>query len=93
MVVIIIIMILLTIALVSFSNVRSQNRDKVRKTDLAEYQLAVKLYYEQNGTYPDYPNGIQLGVGNPIDAMLSPYLPALPTDPNGAEQYWYDSVF
>ena len=93
MVVMGIIAVILTISMVSITNIKAQNRDKERKADVAEYQLAIRLYYEQNGDYPDYPNGVQLGVGNTIDAQLSPFLPSLPQDPDGSSQYWYDSAF
>ena len=52
LVVISIIGILLSILVLSYNEARKRSRDKVRKTDLKELQLAIELYKSQNGRYP-----------------------------------------
>ena len=52
MVVVAIIGILAATLFASFEEGRQQSRDKVRKAELKELQLAVELYKAQNGMYP-----------------------------------------
>ncbi len=52
----------------SFEEGRQQSRDKVRKAELKELQLAVELYKAQNGVYPERGcgetgNGVWTGPG------------------------------
>lgn len=95
MTVIAIIAILLSIAFVAFDKAREKSRDEKRMSDLAEYQLGLKLYAQKNRDLPNYPNGIQLGAGDPIDTSLNPFMPTLPEDPTGDSGYgyWYDSAY
>ena len=68
-------------------NARKESRDKARISDAQQLKLAVKLYSEAKGKYPDYPTGIQIGVGGAIDAELAPFISKgslLSFDKNGA---------
>lgn len=51
-IVIAIIGLLTSVILFSVSKARQNTRDKVRKTDLAQAQLAIELYREAHGSYP-----------------------------------------
>lgn len=44
--------ILTVIVFPSISNIRAKNRDTERVADMAAIQLALSLYYNQNGSYP-----------------------------------------
>ncbi len=89
------------IVLLLFAGVRSlwgsteKARDEQRVNDLNQIRLALRLYAEANDGYPTESEvGTDqgfLGVGNPIDTMLAPYLPNIPKDPfhDGINYYYY----
>ena len=93
LVVISIIGILTAVVVGSFSAARASARDKARVADIANIQQALRLYAEENGEFPQFPDGIAIGTGSSIDATLATYLTSVPVDPkSGTEyQYWYDS--
>lgn len=95
MTVVAIIGILVSISIYGFAQAREKARDEKRATDLAEYQLGLKLYQQHNGEYPTYRNGVRLGVNNAIHTDLEPYMPTQPSDPSGGDdhRYYYDSDF
>lgn len=99
MVVIAIIAILLGIILASVSQARAATRDKKRAADLAAIEYSLTIYTQKQETYPSYPSGTEIGIGNPIDAVLSQYGIAPNADPlsgggsGDAHAYWYDSDF
>jgi prepilin-type N-terminal cleavage/methylation domain-containing protein len=88
--------ILLAILVANFSDARKQSRDKVRKVELKELQLAVEVYKAQYGMYPAQ------GCGNPgtqwagrgphpswgvscdeyILGLVPSFIAELPSDPN-----------
>lgn len=88
-----------SIAIVSFSGQTAKARDARRKSDLANLQQALEMYYDDNGSYPTCDNTIEptgkLG-GNGTRGMmnvlynkllLGHYINSIPTDPkwNGIE--------
>lgn len=78
--VIAIIGILASIIMVSLSSAKSKSRDSRRQADLKSIQLALSLYYNDNGMYPM--NMYGTGSTVPTNKGLSPtYLPTVPTDP------------
>ncbi len=95
LVVISIIGLLSSIVIVSLNAARATARDKQRISDLAQIQLALKLYQTQNGEFPcenpsncsasvqtQSANG-RIGEGNYIDTLLIPYIGNVPMDPKG----------
>jgi type II secretion system protein G len=70
-------------------------RDTQRTTDIANLQLALRLYKDENGKYPSFEGGTVIGRGGPIDTMLAPYFSTIPRDPlqtsDGKYEYYYDS--
>lgn len=84
---------------------RIESREMSRVTDLEQLKLGLKLYKEAHGDYPgiedgvavDYEDGVEIGVGNTIDAELAPFLSQVKADPmaepggGGAYGYWYAS--
>ncbi len=94
LVVVTIIAILTSLILLAVFNARKESRDTARATVAEQISLGVRLYKEAHGTYPEYPNGVELGVGNPIDAELAPFLKSSLVDPLGDTagdeyEYWY----
>ena len=99
LVVVSIIVVLTTIILSVIFNARSESRDIARSTIAQQLSLGIRLYKEAGGTYPDFPAGVELGVGNPIDALLQPFLNQIHADPLGDSKgggvygFWYYSNF
>lgn len=83
LVVIAIIGILVTIVTVSLSSSRAKSRDAKRVADIKNIELALRLYYTDNGYYP-----LNIYTVSGLFAALSPnYLPRVPTDPSSGANY------
>jgi type II secretion system protein G len=96
LVVISIIGIITAIVSTSILSSRGQARDNERVSELAQIQAAVEQYAIDNGRYPDYPDGIEVGSGSGFDQDIAPYLSDVPSDPRAGEgefRYWYDSAY
>ena len=76
LVVISIIGILATLISANLNAARSRGRDAVRKSDLKNIQTALRLYYNDNGGYPD-----DLGFGEEFSSDDSVYMNTVPNDP------------
>lgn len=86
LVVVAIIGIMASVVLASLNDARASARDTVRIQDMKQLHTAFELFYNDNNRYPGpidgvSNNGQMLGVGNPIDAALRPYLDPVPKDP------------
>jgi prepilin-type N-terminal cleavage/methylation domain-containing protein len=94
-----IILLLVTIVLASISQARESTRDKNRVADLARIEFAITLYGESHNAYPQFDEGVEVGVGNAIDAALSQYAlglrPDVKSSDGGGGEYAYifDSNF
>lgn len=85
LVVIAIIGILSTIVITSLSAARAKARDAKRIADVKSVQLALALYYTDNGMFP---KNIYSTSGSAPDNGLSPtYLPSVPKDPVDNSNY------
>jgi len=96
LIVIAIIGILAAVVLASLSSSREKARDAERLADLAQIQLALEVYFNENGGFPDKEGRIGPGETDAIlDTELGAYLNEVPGDPNGpgdADYYYsYDS--
>lgn len=99
LVVIAIIGILASVVLASLNSARGKARDAKRFADLKQLQLAVELYYDDNGHYPIilsyiYPAHVppqDEGWTTTFTALMAPYLSPLPVDPSGYP-YLYSST-
>lgn len=91
LVVIAIIGILASVILTSLSTARAKSRDGKRIADIKSIQLALALYYNDNGMYPkSIYSIISGGTGAPPDIPLVPlYLPSVPLDPGTNGKYFY----
>lgn len=83
-VVVVVIGILASISLVSYTTVQQRARDAQRTTDITEVQKALEKYHAANGTYPSAGTD---GVGYPLtglsSALVPTYLDKIPTAPSG----------
>jgi len=80
LVVIAIIGILASIVLASLNTARRKSRDARRIADVKQIQLALELYFDAAGEYPDLPS----------NALMSPtYMPSVPVDPSTTSAYDY----
>lgn len=71
-----------------------KSTDADRKSDLAQLQKALELYYEDNGRYPASSADFKLYIGTTTlawGASWQPYMASLPKDPNPTQSYQYYS--
>ena len=80
LVVIAIIGILASIVLASLNTARRKSRDARRVADIKQIQLALELYFDAAGEYPDL-----------IGDLAPTYMPSVPTDPVTSTSYPYDN--
>jgi general secretion pathway protein G len=82
LVVIAIIGLLATIIMVGLGSSKAKSRDAKRQADIKNIQLALSMYYNDNGMYP---RNIYAGAGAPpLNGLAPTYLPVVPTDPGGS---------
>ncbi|MEK7599217.1 MAG: type II secretion system protein [Patescibacteria group bacterium] len=80
LVVIAIIGVLASVVLASLNSARRKSRDARRVADIKQIQLALELYFDSKGEYPD------------VTSNLDPdYIPTVPTDPVAQAVYPYNS--
>lgn len=100
-IIIAIIGLLASVAYFSFDEAKKRARDAERISDLRNIQAALRLYVEEEGEYPDCPNGDVVGqvsgptsCGSPtvsqIDTLIQKFISPVPRDP-GSAKYIYDS--
>jgi type II secretion system protein G len=81
LVVIAIIGILSSVVLASLNSAREKSRDAKRVSDIKQLQLALELYFDTEGNYPDLAAGEDLS-----DSTLASdgYIAVIPVDPVGS---------
>ena len=79
LIVVAIIGILTAILVANYNDARKNSRDKIRKSELKEMQLALELYKSQNNSYPAS-----------LDTLVPTFVPSVPLDPSGGS-YVYSS--
>ena len=92
-----IIAILSSITIVTFNGQSAKARDARRKSDLANLQQAIEMYYEDNGVYPVSDQWIENaddGVikdwqGNLYNQLVPKYISKIPLDPQGSNTDTY----
>ena len=102
LIVIVVIGILATLVIVTFTGIQQKARDSKRKTDLGAVQSSLENYYGSNNTYPTLAHLNDVAAGGWIatnmkgfntDALKDPKLPAAVTAPlastTTANQYVY----
>ncbi len=95
MVVISIIGLLASALLANLEQARGQARDTVRIADMKQIRVALEAFYNKNNRYPGPLDGVintgnYIGIGQPIDTALAPFLPIVPKDPlHDGSVYFY----
>ncbi|HEY4501955.1 MAG TPA: prepilin-type N-terminal cleavage/methylation domain-containing protein, partial [Candidatus Paceibacterota bacterium] len=79
LVVIAIIGLLMTIIMVSLGSAKAKSRDARRQADIKNIQLALAVYYNENGMYPK--NIYSTSGVAPSNGLAPNYLPTVPKDP------------
>ncbi|MFZ2252876.1 MAG: prepilin-type N-terminal cleavage/methylation domain-containing protein [Minisyncoccia bacterium] len=102
--VLVVVLIITGLAAVVIGNLtegRAKARDAERMHDLAQLQVALRIYRDGNSGYPDnatFDAGVVIGEGGALDATLVPFLTGTIKDPMGSAsettyEYVYDSDF
>lgn len=65
-----------------------KSQDAKRKSDLAQIQRALELYYQDNGRYPPSNGNYQI-TGAAWGASWGTYMAILPADPTASKRYVY----
>ena len=92
LVVIAIIGLLSSVILGSLNSARKKGRDARRLADIKQMQLALELYYSNNGNYPALTsvNTNQAGLNAALTPMVTEGdIPTIPADPNGSSATYY----
>lgn len=90
--------VLATLVIANLNSARERARDATRKSDLRNIQTALRLYYNDNGTYPQSSGGNivacdgtctwgQAWTNNGVS-----YMGKLPADPLSGQSYVYTGV-
>lgn len=86
LVVVAIIGVLTTLVLANFNAARDRARDVERKSDLDQIKKALRMYYNDNTSYPA---AGALTWGSEFSSGSMVYMKALPEDPDSAKTYVY----
>jgi prepilin-type N-terminal cleavage/methylation domain-containing protein len=89
---------LAAIVMMNMSEAKKKARDTQRISDLQQLAVAFRMHRDFNSVNPTYTNGIVLGEGGALDAVLLPYLSKMVMDPRGSGsestyEYKYDSDY
>ncbi len=90
LVVVAIIGILASIVLASLNTARQRSRDARRVADVKQIQLALELYFDSCGEYPDTYSGASAACGA-AGGLVPTYLQVAPLDPTSQAIYAYDN--
>jgi prepilin-type N-terminal cleavage/methylation domain-containing protein len=87
--------VLMSVGYATLSPMRAKARDTQRISDVAQLQIAFKLYRETYGEYPQHAQPVTIGEGGALDTTLTTYIARALSDPNGspsenAYEYVYD---
>lgn len=77
----------------NLSGSRGKARDAQRVSDIAQLQLAISLYYDRCGVYPeggDTPLTTSTNNGCPSGVTFGTFISSIPVPPSGASQVAYD---
>lgn len=84
LVAIVVIGILATIMIISYSGIQQQSRDSERGSDIVQLKMAIEKYHAETGSYPSAcadNAGCAIGL---LATGLGPYLATIPHDPKYA---------
>ena len=93
LVAIVVIGILVTIMIVSYSGIQQRSRDSERGSDVTTLKIAIEKYHAEKGAYPDACGDETECPVSTLGPELSPYLATIPHDPrntaDSANDYRY----
>lgn len=92
LVVISIIALLSSVVLTSLGSARIKARDARRLSDLRQMQLALELYYADNGEYFDWWANSDGGGWSTLATALATYISPLPVDPTNVDPLNYGYI-
>lgn len=83
---------LASIVLISLNIAKKKANDAKRLSDLKQIQIALEMYNDENGSYPNQNCSSTDSGWNNLATDLQGYITELPTDPvnNSTYRYWYD---
>lgn len=88
-VVIAIIAVLAAIVMVNVTVYIAKARDARRTADIRQVQVALAMYYTDNGFYPTSPDNTLIGA---LNGILNPkYIGNIPVSPSGADYHYYNN--
>lgn len=80
---IVIIGILVTIMIVSYTGIQQRSRDSKRSSDITQLSIAIEKYHSEKSQYPSAcsgGDGVECAASS-LGTILSPYLATVPHDP------------
>lgn len=94
MIVIMILGVLAALISGNFISSLKKGRDAQRKSDLAQMQRALEMYYDDFKVYPTATANPGLSFGDPLSEVTSGkiYMQRLPKDPSSSRTYEYQSI-
>lgn len=92
LVTVVIIAIITAAGVVSYSSINKRSRDAKRRADIEQLRTALEMYRAENGYYVDAGSGAFTEASNLAGALVSTYIPAMPTDPKTDHNYWYQAT-
>lgn len=90
LVVMVVIGILATIMIVSYTGIQQRSRDSRRDSDITQIKIALEKYHADKSMYPDV-CGDNVGCNaSSLSTVLSPYLANIPHDPRNTVNSYTD---
>jgi general secretion pathway protein G len=93
-----IIAVLTAIGIVSYASVNKRSRDVKRKSDMEQMRSALEMFRADNNEYPNPGTNASIIAGQfnqasvLEDDLVSTYLPAVSTDPDVDQSYYYQPI-
>lgn len=87
-----IIAVLVSIGVVSYASVNKRSRDAKRKGDVEQLRSALEMYRADIGSYPNTGSGSWTDASGLSATLVTPYLPAIPSDPKSTQTYRYKAT-
>lgn len=87
---IVVIGILVTIMVISYSGIQQRSRDSERGSDMTQLKIAIEKYHAEKSMYPDVcSDNVGCDASN-LSTVLSPYLTNFPHDPRNVVNSYTD---
>lgn len=87
-----IVAILISVLVVTFAPINKRSRDAKRKSDLEQLRSSLEMYRADLGYYPNAGSGSWADATSLETALVSTYIPAIPSDPKSGQVYRYKAT-